>query len=46
MDLGSLPKCPEWLFKLLVALTAIGFFAVVMLIGMGLLAVLSHLRWV
>lgn len=46
MNLGSLPKCPDWLMKLLVALTAIGFLAVVTLIGMGLWAVLSHLRWV
>lgn len=45
MDLGSLPKFPDWLMKLLVCLTAIGFLAVLALICAGLYAAISHLHW-
>lgn len=45
MDLGSLPKFPEWLMKLLLCLTLIGALAVVAAIGLGLWAAISHLHW-
>lgn len=45
MDLGSLPKIPDWALRLIVWLAALGGVAIIAGLILGIVWLCSHLSW-